>query len=334
MAHSSRNENELQYVRRTVARRAAAQGGTFRRSDLSTWSVDPDLIRLFVRRRYWVRLRHGCYCDTVAFIAAQEDERLRHVLFSSLGISALNGPAYAYGVSAAHLHRLELPRECADARIEIVRPLGDETRDRARRHAKLSPDIQLRTLRLRAVDLCQVEGVPSIRRTGAAFSAAAYVDLDWAVSILDSAAWEHPESLSEYSEYLELWPAHHGSGVLRNAIPLARCGAQTPLESLSRLRLLRQGLPEPELQQAFHDSAGLIGYVDMYWPELRVIGEADGAVKYTGREVLVAEKLREDRLRALGLSVVRWDWNEIFTRPQEVATRIRSGALEARRRAG
>ena len=33
----------------------------------------------------------------------------------------------------------------------------------------------------------------------------------------------------------------------------------------------------------------------MYWPDFRVIGEADGQVKYSGRVDLVREKIRENR---------------------------------------
>ena len=77
------------------------------------------------------------------------------------------------------------------------------------------------------------------------------------------------------------------------------------------------GCPQPHLQIPFSDSDGLIGVVDFFWPELGIVGEADGDVKYLdpsfrgGRsadQVVLDEKIREDRLRALGLKVVRWRW--------------------------
>ena len=88
-----------------------------------------------------------------------------------------------------------------------------------------------------------------------------------------------------------------GIGEVRAAVPWVRSGAQTPLESLSRVRLMRCGLPEPRLQVPFYDDEGLIGIVDMYWDELGVIGEADGLLKYRTGADLIAEKYREDRLR-------------------------------------
>jgi hypothetical protein len=78
-------------------------------------------------------------------------------------------------------------------------------------------------------------------------------------------------------------------------------------------------------------AGAVIGRVDFGWPELRTIGEFDGLVKY-GRtlrpdqdpvEVLVAEKLREDALRAEDLGVTRWIWSDL-ARFAPIAARIRS----------
>jgi hypothetical protein len=65
--------------------------------------------------------------------------------------------------------------------------------------------------------------------------------------------------------------------------------------------------------------AGWIGTVDFGWPEKRTIGEFDGKEKYgrllrPGRspaDAVYAEKLREDALRAEGLSMVRWGWDAL-----------------------
>jgi hypothetical protein len=119
-------------------------------------------------------------------------------------------------------------------------------------------------------------------------------------------------------------------------VDLARDGAESVLESISRVRLCKRGLPEPILQQEFHDQRGFVGRVDMWWPQWRLIGEADGMGKYDDPQDLRREKIREDRLRALGLSVVRWTWNEIWDRPGDVVARLIAARAEniARPRAG
>lgn len=94
-------------------------------------------------------------------------------------------------------------------------------------------------------------------------------------------------------------------------------------ESLSRAQLIELDLPRPELQQEFYDADGFIGRTDFWWPKLRLIGEFDGKVKFgrelvasdaAARERLWLEKKREDRLRRLGNSMVRWTWDEVYRR--------------------
>ena len=58
-----------------------------------------------------------------------------------------------------------------------------------------------------------------------------------------------------------------------------------------------------------------------------MVGEADGRLKYDTREVLYAEKRREDRLRALGLAVIRWGWSDLAGK--EAGERLRRRLLDA-----
>jgi hypothetical protein len=71
----------------------------------------------------------------------------------------------------------------------------------------------------------------------------------------------------------------------------------------------------------------LIGFADFAWPG--VVGECDGRLKYADRDVLWAEKRREDRIRALGLRVIRWGWDDAWARPGWLCRRIGSALHEA-----
>lgn len=79
------------------------------------------------------------------------------------------------------------------------------------------------------------------------------------------------------------------------------------------------GLPAPTLQFGVRDAHGLAGTSDFAWPEFRLLGEFDGKVKYTRgmarpgenvEDIVVREKLREDRMRATGRGMVRWLWSD------------------------
>jgi len=132
-----------------------------------------------------------------------------------------------------------------------------------------------------------------------------------------------------------------GSAKAMRVVEFADGRAGSPGESLSRCAVRTAGLPAPELQTGFTDAAGLIGYVDFWWPDWGVIGEFDGRGKYlredlrNGRsiaEVIVDEKVREDRLRAAtGARMVRWGW-DVARSPQLLAAALLRAGLPQRRR--
>lgn len=108
-----------------------------------------------------------------------------------------------------------------------------------------------------------------------------------------------------------------GMARCREALRLADGESGSPGESASRLGMHLLGLPVPILQQPFYDAAGLIGIVDFWWPAFNLVGEFDGLGKYLRQDLLngqstadavIAEKRREDRLRATSLRVTRWGW--------------------------
>lgn len=129
----------------------------------------------------------------------------------------------------------------------------------------------------------------------------------------------------------------------RLAIDFADGRSGSPGESLSRVQMRALGLPMPELQVPFHDHLGRIGIVDYFWPGLGLAGEFDGHSKYgdarrfdrhlTAHEVLVAEKEREDRLRAVVDGVVRWGWKTALNR-RALGALLESRGLPMRRRGG
>lgn len=95
----------------------------------------------------------------------------------------------------------------------------------------------------------------------------------------------------------------------------------------------------PVLQQAFYDAEGFVARADFFWREYGVIGEFDGGAKYlddavlggnSTRSAILAEKKREDRLRSMGYTVVRWDWSAV-TNPGLLARKLAAAGITARK---
>ena len=92
-------------------------------------------------------------------------------------------------------------------------------------------------------------------------------------------------------------------------------------ESLSRVKMFRLGFPPPILQETFVLRDGKKAKTDFWFKEKRIVGEFDGLGKYLradwgGRlslaDRILAEKRRENQIRAQGVVFARWDWKELM----------------------
>ncbi|HSN11501.1 MAG TPA: DUF559 domain-containing protein, partial [Propionibacteriaceae bacterium] len=108
---------------------------------------------------------------------------------------------------------------------------------------------------------------------------------------------------------------------LHRAIPLVEPCRESGAESLSAGHLALSELPTPLFQAPIRTAAGIL-YPDFFWPDAMLIGEVDGAIKYTDATAFVREKEREQVLRDMGYRIVRWLAKEIMLRPSEVMLRI------------
>jgi hypothetical protein len=117
------------------------------------------------------------------------------------------------------------------------------------------------------------------------------------------------------------WP---GTVVVREALEHVDPGSESPFESRSRGWILDAGLPSPAVAYRVAGASGAVYFADLAWPELRVLGEADGIGKYGEESAEVRRRLRAERRRQrdledAGWTVVRWDSTES---PTTVTARI------------
>jgi hypothetical protein len=93
-----------------------------------------------------------------------------------------------------------------------------------------------------------------------------------------------------------------GKVTLTFALPRVRMGSWSPMETRSRLMVMRAGLPEPKLNAPVVSRSGdWLGFGDLVWEEQRVVGEFLGVEFHTRLRDRVHDGLRRDR-------VERGDW--------------------------
>jgi hypothetical protein len=190
--------------------------------------------------------------------------------------------------------------------------------------------VNVRVARLDADEIDYVEGIPVTTVARTVVDLARALPFEPAVVIGDAALAAGLTSAEELADTLRRSARRPGCTRARGALAFVDRRSAGVGESRSRVAIARAGLPEPRLKWEVRDARGkVVGRVDFGWPSRRVVGEFDGRLKH-GRllepgqepgEPVSREKLREDALRAEGLTVVRWTWQDLESF-QPVADRL------------
>lgn len=95
-------------------------------------------------------------------------------------------------------------------------------------------------------------------------------------------------------------------GLLANALCWVRHGVRSPRETALRLRLIRAGLPEPDVAFVLRDRAGkFVAELDLAYPRWRVAPEYDGRVHAEDEVQFAKDADRWDRIREQGWDHIR-----------------------------
>jgi hypothetical protein len=269
---------------------------------------DYDDLRRLERRGELFRVRRGAYARDDKPDQLVEERHLRLVLGTAPQLR--EGAVFSHG-SAAVLHRLPV-WPVAASRVHV-------TRNRRGGGIKRSV-VQVHGTPLRSLDITSIDNKPvtSLRRT--VLDLARTVPMTQAVAAGDRALALGLARRDLDAGLLSMgrWP---GVRAARRAVEFLDVQSESVGESVSRVRLVEEGLPRPELQrELFGPNGQLIARVDFFWEEHKTVGEFDGKIKY-GRllksgqrieNVIFEEKVREDAVRDLGLQVVRWIWSDLY----------------------
>lgn len=294
--------------------------------DLTERGTDARELARMARDGTLEHLRRGAYAP-----AGTRDDTEQHRLQIEAAVRLAEAESYVSFGSAGVLHGLPVWRQSI-MKVHLTRSRTHHGRVRRNVHVHVAP--------LREQDVTEIDGIPvtspartlvDLARTSSAAAGVAAGDHALATGL-------DPDDLADA---LHDGGRRHGIRRARWVASLLDGRAESAGESYSRLRMIEADLPVPDLQVVIDAVRGFDPRVDFLWPDVGLIGEFDGKVKY-GRllgpaddpgEVVFREKVREDRLRELGFEVVRWIWDDL-ARPQLFAARLRQ-ALEraaARRR--
>lgn len=305
-------------VAEAVQAHLVAHHGVATTEQLTTLGVTRAELRSLVASGELVRLRRSTFVDGQVWRAASH--WARHELRARAVAGTLCQPGSPYALShhsALAIHGIGVYD--VDDRVHLVRTDGHRGRsgDVVHVHPPVLPSW-----------VGEADGMPAVvpelacLQVAAAFGVVAgLVSTDAALrsGSFDRARLEaaRPSVVGPRSPRTDL--------VLEHATDQSDSGGET------RCRWVMHcvGLPSPALQVPVHDAVGdLVGVVDFLFRQHWTIVEFDGALKYDGRDDVVAEKRREDRLRELGFEVVRITWADL-AHPERVLAKIRAAFARA-----
>lgn len=286
------------------------------------------------------RLRAGVFVDATVWNALDFDARFR-VAVHGASRKLMVGTQFSHASAVALWHLPGIGAWPNRVDVLVAHATGGRSSRAVSRHiAPLDP------LAL-TIDSAVVTSLPRTVIDSARTSdfLRAVVVADAALATPPEGSFRHlngirPITRVDLNQLLAHWsPTDPGIARARRVLAFADGRSGSPGESISRVQCHLAGFPPPELQVPFSDERGFIGYADFYWPELDLIGEFDGDVKYRsetfrrGRlpeHVVLDEKRREDRLRRVVRGFERWDWAVARDQRQLVARLAPHGLIALR----
>ena len=298
----------------------ASSNGILLTSDVRRLEANPRALGHAVARGELVRVHRGAYVRSDEWNALDSAQRYRRRVIAAARASR-SRPVLSHQSAAAFWGIPTIGDPMRLVHVLTTPMAGTRTENGFRRHAA----------EIASEDVIEQDGVrvTSFARTLIDLArdtpfASAVVSLDW--SLRPARKDLEPRiKIDQLQEFFEAQPGERFRRRVHRALEFASPLSGSPGESFSRATMHELGFPAPVLQFDVRDGRGLIGTCDFAWPERGLLGEFDGRVKYTRgmarpgenvEDIVMREKIREDRMRATGRGMTRWLWSEVLHQEQ------------------
>ena len=275
----------------------------------------------------WTRIHRGAYCSTDSLTSLTQEERYR---LRSIAVAERSPSLVLSHQSAAAALGLPL-WDASLERVHLIR--------RADGGGRTGPGRVVHIGHLLPAEIGRVAGTRVTSPARTLIDLACCSSMGTTVVAADAALRRRLVTPEQLATALPGTKHRRGGSAARRALRFADGRCESVGESLLRVAMHQARLPEPELQVRIIDVDGsVIARTDLGYPELAVLIEFDGAIKYskllrpgeTAHGVVLSEKIREDRIRDLGYVVVRVAWAEL-TDPAAVGAKITAALARGRR---
>lgn len=294
--------------------------GTLSTGAASQLGLSTNELRSMVSGGELVQVARGAYADGARLASAGPEEA--HRIRTCSIVLSRSGSLAASHHSAALLHGLPVLR----AGLGHVRVVHTSSRANTRRYSTYTVHRSPGAHAIGRIGAVRVV-IPAVAVLGTAL----LLGVRSGIMAADAALRNGLTTKDELATWLAGMANVPGVDRARHVVAQASPLAGSPGESLLRLVLVALRVEFVEQHPIRLD--GWTAYVDFYLPRLGIVVEFDGALKYDGphgRRSLVAEKRREDHIRAQGHGFARVEWSDLF-HPGRVRAKIDTAVASRKR---
>jgi very-short-patch-repair endonuclease len=313
-----------------VAPLLTVQDGVLAASQLRERGVPVKVVRRWVSAGLLVRLRRNALVDGEVWRTSPPWERhaiRARAVLRGRGAEPAGGDGQGAPAALSHhsaLSVMGLSMHDVDDLVHLVVPGSTESRRRGGlvQHACVG--------RERIVDTF---GLPTVTPAVACVQVAADFGVEAGLVAADSALRLGHCTQADLEELRDWTWLRHRRPAAVTVIERADGRHESAGESRTAWLLHRLGhrvRPQVVIQDVDGTFVGRVDFL-LDVPDARVVVEFDGMLKYESPGDLRAEKLREDRLRAMGYEIVRLTWADLGS-PDAVRAKIEAALRRARAR--
>ncbi|MEP6981573.1 MAG: hypothetical protein ABJA16_12485 [Nakamurella sp.] len=299
--------------------------GLVRRSEAINEGWTDAELRDRVRGGDLTRIRRGGYAHGIDLGGLSPESR--HRLAVTLARAGISVGAISHASAAA---LWDLPLVGTDlGRVHATLP-------KATRTGRIGPERHDHTAMLAPDEVTEIDGIPVTTPARTLVDLARSGPPSTAVVCADAALQRALVTAAALGRALDRAKGRPGVNRARRALTAADGRSESPGETLTRLAL--RTVAALDLQVDITDDDGrFLGRADFGVEDAALLIEFDGREKYLSyrrpgqpiEEAVLAEKRREDQLRALGYGLVRVVWKDLGT-PAALADRVRRAVMRGR----
>jgi very-short-patch-repair endonuclease len=280
----------------------ARHAGVFTWREARAAGLSARQARLRVRRGDWTRVVGTSYLPAGMPVAIQT--RCWAAVLDAGVAAVVSGP------SGLALYGLE----SADARVHLsslrIRPRG-------------RPEVVVHQESVAEYELLLADsGLLVADRRRSLVDALRFLPLAGAQPVLDEALRQRWVDLDWLSAQASRFVGHRGAPQLARLVAAVRTNASYAGERRLHALLRGAGIRGWRANVAVHDAAGLVGYGDVVFADVPLVLEVDGITFHAAPDRFQADRRKQNRLVARGYVVLRFTWQDLTCRPEDVVAQV------------